>query len=228
MGELKHPLQIAPQEFERGLREAELLDDKALMAATGGRSARSYYVRTDNGRAISLKLVLRMAFQLAGKPWPYLQSSNAARQLRDEFDIIHIIDKSKLGGSVVDGVPTFSPEAAAAARMFRTMLKTVAGANGQIVEKAVKEKNTSLSQSDWNKLWPEILQRQKYLCALTHLPLGFDGECDDQEMLASLDRIDSDGHYDAENLQIVCKFINRWKGVDSNDLALRLIGTLRG
>jgi hypothetical protein len=226
MAVLKHPLQITHKEFETGLKEAALLSDQELRAATGGGTARSYYVRVD-GRAISLKLVLRLAFQLAGKPWSYLQSSNAARQLRDEFDIIHITEKSKSGMGVIDGIQTLSPEAAAAERMFRTMLKTVANANGQTVERVTKEKTTTLSESDWNELWPKILQRQKVRCALTGLPLGFDSECDDQEMLASLDRIDSNGHYTSENLQIVCRFMNRWKGADSNELALRLIGALR-
>ena len=226
MRDLKHPLEITHDQFERGLKEAALLDDKSLRAAAGGRAARSYYVRHE-GRAISLKSVLRLAFILADKPWGYLQSSNAARQLRDKFDIIHITDKSKSGETVVEGVPTFSPEAAAAARMFRTMLSTVENANGQIVERVAKEKTTSLSESDWNELWPKILLRQNSRCALTHLPLGFDGECEDQEMLASLDRIDSAGHYTTENLQIVCRFINRWKGADTNDLAQRLIGALR-
>jgi hypothetical protein len=227
MADLKHPLQITHEEFETGLKAAALMDDKALRAATGGGAARSYYVRAD-GRAISLKLVLRLAFQLAGKPWGYLQSENAARQLRDEFDIIYIPDKSTSGTGAIDGIQTFSPEAAAADRMFRTMLKTVANANGQTVERVTKEKTTTLSESDWNELWPKILQRQKGRCALTDLPLGFDTECADQEMLASLDRIDSDAHYTSENLQIVCRFMNRWKGADSNDLALRLIGALRG
>jgi hypothetical protein len=39
-------------------------------------------------------------------------------------------------------------------------------------------------------------------------------------MLCSLDRIDSDGHYEEENLQIVCRFINRWKS-DSDDAEFR-------
>jgi hypothetical protein len=226
MRDLKHPLEITHEEFERGLKEAALLDDKSLRAAAGGGTARSYYVRRD-GRAISLKSVLRLAFKLADKPWGYLQSSNAARQLRDKFDIIHIADKSKSHETVVEGIPTFSPEAAAAARMFRTMLRTVENANGQIVERVVKEKTTSLSESDWDELWPKLLHQQNNRCALTDLPLGFDSDCEDQEMLASLDRVDSARHYTADNLQIVCRFINRWKGADSNDLALRLICALR-
>jgi hypothetical protein len=46
-------------------------------------------------------------------------------------------------------------------------------------------------------------------------------------MKASLDRIDSSGHYEAGNLQVVCRFINRWKGADQNVQFVRLMDTLR-
>jgi hypothetical protein len=67
---------------------------------------------------------------------------------------------------------------------------------------------------------------QEDRCALTGLPLGYDSECDDPEMLASLDRIDSGGHYTPENVQIVGRFMNRWKGADDDQLVRRLLGRL--
>jgi hypothetical protein len=33
----------------------------------------------------------------------------------------------------------------------------------------------------------------------------------DLDLSPSLDRIDSDGHYAPDNLQIVARFVNRWK-----------------
>lgn len=36
-----------------------------------------------------------------------------------------------------------------------------------------------------------------------------DGAAGDPELAASLDRIDSDGHYERGNLQVVCWFSNR-------------------
>jgi len=54
-------------------------------------------------------------------------------------------------------------------------------------------------------------------------PLHTDGVMGDDEMKASLDRIDSNAHYEAGNLQVVCRFINRWKGADSNSQFKRLI-----
>src|SRR4051812_28513859 len=54
------------------------------------------------------------------------------------------------------------------------------------------------------------LNGQERVCAVTGLHLQFDGEFNDSDMLASLDRIDSSGHYEIGNLQVVYRFINRW------------------
>ena len=68
---------------------------------------------------------------------------------------------------------------------------------------------------------------QEDRCALTGLPLGYDRDCDDPEMLVSLDRIDSAGHYTPDNVQLVCRFVNRWKGADDDALFRRLVAALR-
>ena len=112
--------------------------------------------------------------------------------------------------------------------MTRTLLNTVAGANGQMVERRVKEKMTSLSAQEWEDLLRQMMGEQQDRCALTGLPLGYDKECDDSELLVSLDRIDSAGHYTPDNVQLVCRFINRWKSDDSDQLARRLIELIRG
>jgi len=62
---------------------------------------------------------------------------------------------------------------------------------------------------------------------LTHLPLALDGEREDSDLLCSLDRIDSDGHYETGNLQIVCRFVNRWKGSDNDEAFRRLLNLVR-
>ena len=111
--------------------------------------------------------------------------------------------------------------------MTLTLLDTVSGANGQIVERKVKEKITSLSRGEWEKLLREKMGEQEDRCALTGLPLGYDKECEDKEMWASLDRIDSDGHYTPDNVQLVCRFINRWKGADDDALVRRLLVAVR-
>lgn len=135
--------------------------------------------------------------------------------------------KDKAATAKKQGGKLFSPKEIAAARMARTMLATVAQSNGQIVARKVKEKNTSLTILECEALLRLKMGEQEDNCALTGLPLGYDSECDDPEMLASLDRIDSDGHYTPDNVQIVCRFINRWKRADDDTLTRRLIVALR-
>lgn len=90
----KHPLSISHDEFDRGLRAAFLLNDQTLNTRTGAKSARSYFVR-HRGRILPLKAVLRLAYIMAGKPWGYMQSASAARQLGSKFDILHITEKTE-------------------------------------------------------------------------------------------------------------------------------------
>ncbi len=46
-------------------------------------------------------------------------------------------------------------------------------------------------------------------------------------MLVSLDRIDSSGHYQEGNFQVVCRFVNMWKGSSSDGELRRLLALLR-
>lgn len=118
---------------------------------------------------------------------------------------------------------------AAALRMVDTALKTVAQANGQLVEGTAKLKENHFSSVEgFQSYVAELIKGQGARCALSGLPLQLDGEETDRQMLASLDRIDSAGHYAPGNLQVVCQFINRWKGADDNGDFKRLLGLLRG
>jgi len=118
---------------------------------------------------------------------------------------------------------------AAASRMVDTALKTVAQANGQLVESTAKLKENHFSSVEaFQSYVAELIKAQGARCALSDLPLQLDGEETDRQMLASLDRIDSAGHYAPGNLQVVCQFINRWKGADDNGDFVRLLGRLRG
>lgn len=122
---------------------------------------------------------------------------------------------------------TFSPKETSAADMTRTLMNTVSQSNGQKVERRIKEKNTELSSSEWETLLLRMMGEQEDRCALTNLPLGYPSESDDLQMRPSLDRIDSQGHYTPNNVQIVCRFINRWKCADDDLLVRRLIAKLR-
>ncbi len=73
-----------------------------------------------------------------------------------------------------------------------------------------------------------LLEKQGYVCAITELPLQLDDEEGDRELQASLDRIDSDAHYEPGNLQVVCRFVNRWKSSSDDASFRRLVAIVRG
>ena len=110
-------------------------------------------------------------------------------------------------------------------RMVATAFNTVANGNGQQVLRTAKEKNTDFHAPAMEKYVSALIDDQARLCAITGIRLQFDGEEDDAELLCSLDRIDSAGHYVAGNLQVVCRFVNRWKGAGA-DAEFRRLMTL--
>jgi hypothetical protein len=111
--------------------------------------------------------------------------------------------------------------------MVFQVTRTTASSNGQEVVRRVKNKDLLMSEEDLVSYVRELLDQQEDRCAISDLPLQFQGTTNDPEMLCSLDRIDSDGHYERGNLQVVCRFINRWKS-DSVDAEFRrLLGVLR-
>ena len=116
-------------------------------------------------------------------------------------------------GEVID----FDPKSLTIARMAQTAQDTTDSARGQEVTSTAKIKELGFNnQWQFEKYLRTLFDAQKGLCAITGLELQLDRAQDDEEMRCSLDRIDSDGHYEAGNLQIVCRFINRWKS-DQDD-----------
>ncbi|SDI55459.1 hypothetical protein SAMN05444171_4059 [Bradyrhizobium lablabi] len=112
-------------------------------------------------------------------------------------------------------------------RMAKTAVRTAANANGQAVVRRIKNKLLPLTPSELSDHIRNLLDMQSGRCAITGIPLQLDGKCDDVALLCSLDRIDSEAHYTIDNLQVVCRFVNKWKGAE-NDLEFRrLVGLLR-
>jgi hypothetical protein len=116
----------------------------------------------------------------------------------------------------------------AVADMAATVRDTVRNATGQQVLRTVKRKELRFSNLEMLERYVDsLLSSQDDSCAITSLPLQFPGSHDDTEMLTSLDRIDSSGHYEEGNLQIVCRFVNRWKNDGDDTEFRRLIGIVR-
>lgn len=105
---------------------------------------------------------------------------------------------------------------------------TVKNSNGQIVQRTVKNKETSMTQKELEALIASMLDIQDNRCALTGIAFQFHGQDGDKNLLPSVDRIDSNGHYEPENLQVVCQFINFWKGAADNTEFRRLLMLVRG
>jgi hypothetical protein len=111
--------------------------------------------------------------------------------------------------------------------MVQTTLQTVKASSGQSETRTIKNKQLGFHPEALQRYLDKLLSDQDGTCAITGLPLQFRGEQDDDEFLPSLDRIDSDGHYEEGNLQIVCRFIDRWKGADPDPEFKRLIDVVR-
>ena len=135
--------------------------------------------------------------------------------------------RTKLSAAKTAPVTSFNAIRRAAWRMADQAFGTAAQSNGQEVTRTVKNKEVKFTRSDLEAYLVALIEAQEGLCALTELPLQLDGQHDDVELLASLDRIDSDGHYEAGNLQVVCRFVNRWKNTDKDHNFRRLVAVLR-
>ena len=105
--------------------------------------------------------------------------------------------------------------------MLNAVENTVRHSNSQIVERIVKNKERRMTRAELNELLGSLLDQQRNRCALTGIP--FDNA--NQNLRPSVDRIDSHGHYEQRNLQIVCRFVNFWKR-DGDDKEFRFLLTL--
>jgi hypothetical protein len=124
-------------------------------------------------------------------------------------------------------VKIFTPLERSAAYMADTAWNT-AKQSGQISIVEKKDKQVLFpSKIDLEKYIIELLEDQEGICALTGLEMLHQGVDGDHELHCSLDRIDSNGHYEKGNLQVVCKFANRWKSASDNEEFKRLIETVR-
>lgn len=97
---------------------------------------------------------------------------------------------------------------------------------GQSVERTIKNKDLRLSKEALIAHIDELREEFGGRCAITNLLLQPDGP--DDQLRPSLDRIDSNGHYEAGNLQLVARFINFWKSDTEDSEFRRLIAIVRG
>jgi hypothetical protein len=108
-------------------------------------------------------------------------------------------------------------------RMVMTAIDTVKASGGTSLVLSKDKQFHFSNQFECEKYIKILVDQQEGICALTGILMILDGNDGDNEFAYSLDRIDSSLHYEPGNLQIVCKFANRWKGASNNDNFLRLI-----
>lgn len=114
-----------------------------------------------------------------------------------------------------------------AARMVNTAQQT-ATESGQEVVSVTKDKQFLFPSSAAAQEYAlDLMKKQEGRCALTGLKLLLDNESGDDQCRYSLDRIDSSRHYEPGNLQVVCKFVNQWKGAMENEEFKRLVAKIR-
>ncbi len=112
--------------------------------------------------------------------------------------------------------------------MVEMTVGTVRNSNGQLVTLTKKIKELWMSKTSLDAYVRALLEKQGGECALTGIKLQFRGDHDDEQLLPSLDRIDSDKQYEEGNLQIVCRFVNRWKNNTPDEEFRRLLCLVRG
>jgi hypothetical protein len=135
--------------------------------------------------------------------------------------------KAREAASKKGAVKSHDARQKAIIRMALTTVDTVASANGQQALHTVKNKELLMTKSDLEEYISILLEEQGGACAVTGIQLQFDGEHQDKELLCSLDRIDSNGPYAKDNLQIVCRFVNRWKSNQADQEFRRLLSLVR-
>jgi hypothetical protein len=74
--------------------------------------------------------------------------------------------------------------------MIDGVKNTVAHSNGQTIERLLKNKELRMSEAELKDLIDQMIDDKDGLCSISGIPLQFDGEETDKQLLCSLDRID--------------------------------------
>jgi hypothetical protein len=99
-------------------------------------------------------------------------------------------------------------------------------ASGTVSLSTAKEKGFGFNDESAMDAFLDKLLEDNDVCALTGLTMAMHGE-GDPDFWYSLDRIDSSFGYMPENLQLVCRFANKWKGAGDNARFRSLVEAIR-
>lgn len=114
--------------------------------------------------------------------------------------------------------------------LAQSVINRVGNANGQTVERVVKNKELfgfSSTEAFYDFLC-QAWEDQDGRCVLTGLPMLLPQKGRPvTELVVSIDRKDSAGRYSPDNIQLTCWFANRWKGTQADHDFVALIEILR-
>jgi len=202
---------IAPRTFDEAFRRL------GIPLVTSGRcSWRNYAEFNDAIEAVRARLILK----------PGLADARHIDAHSFLWMMVRMEEEQPSGGKS-PGAVRF---ASARTRSIYEMAMNAAAAaaqSGKESTQTYKDKQVHYQQQELERVIDTLISKQTGLCALTGLPLQWKGESEDPAMLASLDRIDSDGHYAEGNLQVVCRFANQWKSNSPDGEFRRLLGIIR-
>lgn len=142
----------------------------------------------------------------------------------------HLSDTSSAADrdlSPAEKVQILEAQRCSAQRMAKSARKTALASLTDRVIRLCKRKPLDMTQEELENHIAELLRNQDARCAISGLPYQLDNMAADPELLCSLDRKDSKEGYVRGNLQIVCRFINRWKSSSDDQSFRRLINPLK-
>ena len=172
--------------------------------------------------ALEFVSLLRKELALARNRWqlPLQPSTPALKEPSEPSTTV-----AQQEATALPGTASISPTRAIANRMLQTVKATCAQSGSQ---STVIAKNKEWRFRDDEHFLSEVnslLDQAQGRCALSNVQLDPTGQ--HPELSPSLDRKRSDGHYEPGNLQIVARFINRWKSDMADDDFLDLLKTVR-
>jgi hypothetical protein len=109
----------------------------------------------------------------------------------------------------------------------RQIEQTVLRADGRVVETTSKIKDMLVASDEMRNVLRQLYDDQQGLCALTGLRMLLNDDDGPKDLRLSVDRVDSNGHYEPRNVQLVCRFANFWKSSGDNDRFRELIELVR-
>jgi hypothetical protein len=137
------------------------------------------------------------------------------------------MEEERPSGDRSPGAVRFASAKARSILEMATNAASAAAQSGKESRFVHKEKQMHHHRLELERIIAKLIDAQSGLCSLTGLRLQWRGDHEDPAMLASLDRIDSAGHYIEGNLQVVCRFANQWKSTSPDGEFRRLLALVR-